>query len=266
MKAIVLSAGFGSRLGEMTRDIPKPMLLLNGRPLLSYILANCKAHGFTEVGINLHFKPEIIKEYFGDGSRFGISIQYFFEEQLLGTAGSIRKMAEFIGNDGNFLVHYGDILTDQNFTSLHSFHLTNKNALATLLVHSRVNSNSIVLLNSEKRITGFIERPSEEERQKYNSTWVNSGIAIFNQAFIDQIPYDAVDLPKHVYCNIIDSQELYAFPLDGYRCAIDSQERYHGANEAILKGKCICPSLNILQNTNSFDICHRSISTNRNIV
>jgi mannose-1-phosphate guanylyltransferase/phosphomannomutase len=242
MKAIILCAGFGTRLGDLTREIPKPMLLLNGRPLLSYILANCKAHGFTEIAINLHFKPEIIKEYFGDGSRFGLFIHYFFEEKLLGTAGSVKKMAEFIGNDSNFLVHYGDILTDQNFTSLYSSHLSNKDALATLLVHSRVNSNSIVLMNSEKKITGFIERPSEEERQRYNSTWVNSGIAVFNKAIIDQIPYDAVDLPKHVYCNLVDSQKLFAFPLDGYRCAIDSPDRYHTANEAIPKGICHCPS------------------------
>src|SRR5450756_1389803 len=109
MKAIILCAGFGSRLGDLTREIPKPMLLLNGRPLLSYILANCKVHGFTEIAINLHFKPEIIKEYFGDGSRFGLSIQYFFEEHLLGTAGSVKNMAEFTGNDLSFLVHYGDL-------------------------------------------------------------------------------------------------------------------------------------------------------------
>jgi mannose-1-phosphate guanylyltransferase/phosphomannomutase len=97
-------------------------------------------------------------------------------------------------------------------------------------------------MNSEKKITGFIERPSEEERQRYNSTWVNSGIAVFNKAIIDQIPYDAVDLPKHVYCNLVDSQKLFAFPLDGYRCAIDSPDRYHTANEAIPKGICHCPS------------------------
>jgi NDP-sugar pyrophosphorylase family protein len=246
MKAIILCAGFGSRLGDLTRDIPKPMLLLNGRPLLSYILSHCKGHGFTKIAINLHFKPEIIREYFGDGSRFGLSIQYFFEEQLLGTAGSVRKMAEFIGKDSTFLVHYGDILTDQNFTSLRLFHQSNKDALATLLVHSRVNSNSIVLMNSEKKITGFIERPCEEERQRYTSTWVNSGIALLNNAFIDKIPLDAVDLPKHVYCKTIESQKLYAFPLDGYRCAIDSPERYHTANEAILKGICHCASFDSL--------------------
>jgi NDP-sugar pyrophosphorylase family protein len=241
MKAIILCAGFGSRLGDLTREIPKPMLLLNRRPLLSYILANCKANGFTNIAINLHFKPEIITKFFGDGSRFGLSIQYFFEERLLGTAGSVRNMAGFIGNDSNFLVHYGDILTDQNFLSLQTFHQTNTNALATLIVHSRLNSNSIVLMNSEKRITGFIERPSEEERQKYNSSWVNSGIAIFNKSIIDLIPQDAVDLPKHVYCKLSDSQRLYAFQLDGYRSAIDSPDRYRAADEAIMTGKCGCP-------------------------
>ena len=243
MKAIILCAGFGSRLGDLTREIPKPMLLLNGRPLLSYILANCKANGITNIAINLHFKPEIITDYFGDGSQFGLCIHYFFEEQLLGTAGSVRNMAGFIGNDKNFLVHYGDILTDQNFISLQTFHQANANALATLIVHTRLNSNSIVLMNSDRRITGFIERPSEEERQKYNSTWVNSGIAIFSSSIIDQIPQDAVDLPKHVYCKIVDSQKLYAFPLDGYRCAIDSPDRYRAADEAIITGKCNCPLL-----------------------
>jgi mannose-1-phosphate guanylyltransferase/phosphomannomutase len=214
------------------------MLTINNRPLLSYILANCAAHGFKEIAINLHFRPEVIKNYFGDGSRFGLSIQYFIEDQLLGTAGSVKNMAHSIDNSGSFLVHYGDILTDQNLSLLNTFNSARTNSLATLLVHSRTKSNSIVLIDQNYCIQDFIERPTEEERLRFTSTWVNSGIAILNKSIIDHIPDGPADLPKNVYCKLTGSQRLFALPLSGYRCAIDSPDRYQKANEAIVSGEC----------------------------
>src|SRR4051812_4239401 len=103
MKAMVLCAGYGTRLGEMTREIPKPMLPLHGRPMLAWILAHLRASGFTRVAINLHFKPEMIREYFGDGSADGLEITYSDEPALLGTAGGVKKMESFLRNGEPFL-------------------------------------------------------------------------------------------------------------------------------------------------------------------
>src|SRR5579871_899511 len=146
MKAMVLCAGFGTRLGDLTREIPKPMLDLHGRPMLEYILANLRQHGFGEIGLNLHFMPEAIRDHFGDGSQFGLEIEYSYEPQLLGTAGGTKKMERFFrGSEGTsepFLIHYGDVVTNQDFTAMLDFH-RQRNALATLLVHERTRSNSV---------------------------------------------------------------------------------------------------------------------------
>src|SRR5438445_10156502 len=84
MKAMVLCAGLGTRLGDLTRDVPKAMLLLEGQPMLAFILANLKRHGFDDIVINLHFKPELIRERFADGAAHGVRITYSHEPQLLG--------------------------------------------------------------------------------------------------------------------------------------------------------------------------------------
>src|SRR5581483_12239283 len=177
MRAMVLSAGFGTRMGDLTREIPKPMLPLHGRPILEWILAHLARHGFREVAVNLHFRPEIIRHHFGDGGKVGLTITYSEEPQLLGTAGGVKKMESFLRQSDPFLAHYGDVVTDQDFSAMLAFH-REKNALATLLLHQRAKSNSIVSLDAQQRIVGFLERPSEEARRGVQSPWVNSGICL----------------------------------------------------------------------------------------
>ena len=89
MKAFILAAGKGKRLGHLTKDTPKPMLMLNGKPILEHNILMCKNAGVQDIFTNLHYLPDIITDYFGDGSKFGVNIQYNFEPELLGTAGGI---------------------------------------------------------------------------------------------------------------------------------------------------------------------------------
>src|SRR5512133_365642 len=231
MKAIILCAGYGTRLGDLTKDTPKPMLPVNGKPLLEYIIDNFRRYGFTDIAINLHYKGDAIRSYFGDGTRHGVSITFFHEQELLGTAGSVRAMQSFIDNDEPFLVHYGDIITDQDFGSMLRFHKSKPDAIATLLVHTRKQSNSIIVTDNDSRITQFIERPSEELRAKYSSDLVNSGIALFSPEMFSYISPTAKDLPRDVYSSITNKAVLYAYHLDSFRVAIDSAERLVIAEE-----------------------------------
>lgn len=241
MKAMVLCAGFGTRLGELTREIPKPMLDVAGRPLLEYILANLARHGFTEVVVNLHFLPEVIRGYFADGSRWGVCLAYSDEPELLGTAGGVKKVEAFFRDEREFLVHYGDIITDQDFSAMLTFH-RRQNALATLLVHERAKSNSVVVVDEDSRITNFLERPREEERVGVTSRLVNSGIWLCSQEVLDAIPEGRpADLPRDILPKLIGSRRLFVFPLSGYRCAIDSPERLIEARTAIAAGRCTIP-------------------------
>src|SRR6187401_2115585 len=121
MKAMVLCAGYGTRMGELTRDVPKAMLPLHGHPLLAYLLAHLRAQGFRQIALNLHFQPEAIRDFLGDGSRWQIQLRYSYEKKLLGTAGGIKKLESFFREEEAFLIEYGDGITDQDFTAMLRF-------------------------------------------------------------------------------------------------------------------------------------------------
>jgi NDP-sugar pyrophosphorylase family protein len=238
MKAMVLCAGYGTRLGELTREIPKPLLPLNDRPMLAYLLTHLKQQGFDQIVINLHFKPELIQDHFGDGSRLGVKLTYSHETNLLGTAGGVKNVEAFFRNEPAFLVQYGDIITDQDFKAMMQFH-RGRSALATLLVHHRQKSNSVVTLDDEQRITNFLERPTNEARQGQASPWVNSGVCICGPEILDHIPPGKTcDLPRDVFPKLVATQRLFGFPLTGYRCAVDSPERLAEARAALTEGRC----------------------------
>ncbi|MBD3307920.1 NTP transferase domain-containing protein [candidate division KSB3 bacterium] len=238
MKAIVLSAGYGTRLGDLTRETPKPMLRLHGRPLLEYIICHLARHGFDQIAINLHFLPEIIPAYFGNGSQFGVELVYSYEPELLGTAGGVKNVEGFLNDGKPFLIHYGDVITDQDFTAMLNFHQTH-NALATLLLHQRIRSNSLVSLDTENRIIGFLERPTEQQRYSVNSSWTNSGIYICSPDLLNEIPERIVcDFPRDIFPRLLATHRVFGFPLSGYRCAIDSAQRLAQAHEAIAYGRC----------------------------
>ena len=206
--------------------------------MLEYIICHLARHGFSQIAINLHFMPGAIRDYFGDGSRFGVELVYSYEPELLGTAGGVKKMEGFLCAGEAFMVQYGDVLTDQDFTAMLHFHWERK-ALATLLLHQRERSNSVVSLDKGGRITGFLERPTEDARSGVSSPWVNSGICICDPQLLDEIPADiACDLPRDIFPNLIDSGRLYGFPLSGYRCAVDSPGRLAQARVAVAEGHC----------------------------
>lgn len=230
MKAMVLAAGAGSRMGELTRDCPKPMLLVAGRPILEHILANLARHGFREIVLNLHHHPQVIQDHFGDGSALGLNLTYVHEPRLLGTAGSVRNAASFLRGPDPFLVHYGDVLTDQDLGAMVRAHAAT-GAMATLLLHRRAKSNSMVWLDEEHRVLRLLERPTDAERPPGDSAWVNSGVYVLDPSVLSRIsPVDPQDFPRDVFPGMIAEGRVFGFPLTGYRCAIDSPERLERAN------------------------------------
>ena len=238
MKALVLCAGYGTRLGDLTKTRPKVMLPISGEPLLAYTLRYLAYFGFDQVAINLHFMPDLIVNRFGDGAEFGIEIHYSYEETLLGTAGAVKRLERYFSDEEDFLVMYGDLLVDQDLSALLAFH-HEKNASATLLLHRRVGSNSMVHMDGANRIVHFLERPAEGERRPAShDVWVNSGLQVLNRRMLNAIPPDqSSDLPRDVYTTVLGAKPIYGFPLSGYRCAIDSPQRYAEAQEAVATGQ-----------------------------
>jgi NDP-sugar pyrophosphorylase family protein len=232
---MVLCAGYGARLGEHTRETPKPMLRLGDRPLLDYILRHLARHGFDEIVLNLHFLPDAIRGHFGDGGRCGCRLTYSHETELLGTAGGVKRMAGFLAG-GDFLVHYGDVVTNQDFAAMLQFHRRHQ-ALATLLVHQRARSNSVVVLDDRQRVVDFLERPTEAARRGVPSSWVFSGVTICDPGLLELLPTKTpCDFPRDVFPSLAATGRLFGFPLTGYRCAVDSPERLAEARSAAERG------------------------------
>jgi NDP-sugar pyrophosphorylase family protein len=244
VKALILCAGYGTRLGGLTRDIPKPMLSICDKPLLAYTIQYLADQGFKNIAINLHFKPEIIKKYFDNGQAWGVDIHYSYEETLLGTAGAVKALESFFSDVEDFLVIYGDLLIDQDLQGMLKLH-KDKKAAATILIHQRKKSNSLIQLGDDGRIEDFVERPSPEEIQKLEGShsWVNSGVQFLNRRILKYIPKDrSCDLPRDIYPSILNKESIYGFPLSGYRCAIDSPERYEQARRAVVEKLYVSPN------------------------
>ena len=117
---MILAAGRGTRLRPLTDEIPKAMVPFADKPLLEYVVRLLARHGFDDLVINLHYLPQVITDYFGDGRAWGVSITYSLEDELLGTAGAVRQVADCF--DGPFLVYYGDNLTNFDLGDLWQTH------------------------------------------------------------------------------------------------------------------------------------------------
>ena len=234
MRAIVLSAGYGTRLGELTQELPKALLPVADRPLVEHILLNLARHGFDEVAVNLHYRPELVQDALGDGSRLGVRIEYSYEPELLGTAGTLASLRGFLG-DGPFLVHYGDVLTNEDLGALAAEHQA-RGALLTLLVHERPGSNSVVVLDDERRIVEFAERPPADDPVRERSSWTNSGICVCDPAVLDLVPPAPSDLARDLLPALAGRPDVYARPLTRRRIAVDSPDRYRQAVTLVEEG------------------------------
>jgi len=224
--AMILCAGYGTRLNDLTRNTPKPMLKIGSKPLLEHTITHLKLCGIKKFVINLHYLAEQITDYFGDGKDFGVEIVYSYEEAPLGTAGAVKKVKDVLCEHENFLVLYADIVTNQNYTDLMNFHISKPCAVGSIILHDRSKSNSIVEMDENNKIIKFLERPSMDELLLKRQNWVNSGLYCFNKKVLGYIPDGFSDFPKDIFPRLIKDEALYGLPLSGYRTAVDSTERY----------------------------------------
>ena len=214
MRALVLSAGHGTRLGELTTRTPKPMLDVAGQPLLAIILANLRRQGIHDIAVNLYAHPEAITSRLGDGTSLGVRLHYVREHELLGTLGAAKNIEDYLAHDGPFLLHYGDVVTDQDFSDLVALH-EDRAALVTILVHERPGSNSVATISQGGRVTGFIERPSAAERARPRVELGFLGHRHPRPGVLRTIPPGASDLPRDLLPGLASEGRLYAAPMTG---------------------------------------------------
>lgn len=184
MKAMVLAAGLGTRLRPITRAIPKPMVPVLNRPVMDHIVRLLARQGITDVIANLYWFPDTIRDHFGDGTDFGVNLQYSFEDALHGTAGGVREAADFF--DGPFVVISGDALTDIDLRAMRAFHESH-DGIATLATKPVVDTSGfgVVITDGDSRVQGFQEKPPPAEAL---SDLANCGIYMFDLEIFDHFP------------------------------------------------------------------------------
>jgi mannose-1-phosphate guanylyltransferase/phosphomannomutase len=240
MKAIILAAGKGERLKPLTDTLSKPMLKIDNKPVLEYLILLCKKYGINEIGINTSYLPEKIKQYFEDGSKFGVKITYSFEQKLLGTSGALNNFKKFLDSKEPFLVIYGDNVTDINIEEMYEFHKKNK-SFATLALRKKPISKkpgSLIFVDSNLRITNFIEKPSDMmifKKLCKDFYLSNSGIYILDPKILDFIPKEFSDFAYDIFPKLIkEKKPLFGFIIEKYYFRhIGEIEKYNLAKEEI---------------------------------
>lgn len=233
MKAVIMAGGEGSRLRPMTCNKPKPMIDFFGKPVMEHIIELLKKHNITEIAVTLQYMPQTIMNYFGDGTRWGVHLEYFTEISPLGTAGSVKNAEDFLGDE--FLVISGDAVTDIDLTEAIIFHHS-KNSEATLIL-SKVESPleyGIVVTNEDGKIERFMEKPDWSE---VFANTANTGIYILKKRVLDIFEKDVMtDFSGDVFPKLLQSgAEMYGLISGGYWCDIGDTDAYIKANRDRLK-------------------------------
>lgn len=221
--AILMAGGAGKRLRPFTDHIPKPLLRLGNRPILETILTNLISHGFTKFYVSVNYKGHMIEDHFGDGSKWGVEIEYLKENEPLGTAGCLNLLPE--KPQVPFLVMNGDLLTKVNFQQLLLFHEQNK-VDATMCVgeyESQVPYGVVKTMNKEGEISVVDEKPVQRH-------FVNAGIYIMEPKILELIPGKGyLDMPS-LFNQIIQGKgKAVAFPIREYWLDIGRMQDFERA-------------------------------------
>ncbi|KAF0225629.1 MAG: nucleotidyl [Rhodospirillaceae bacterium] len=220
MKAVILAAGKGERLGAITAVRPKPMIEIAGKPVIQWNVELCRQHGVDEIFINLHHLAEIIIDHLGDGSRFGVAITYAQEASLLGTAGGVKQFAQSLG-DEPFLVVYGDNYSDYDLSALLAFHREKRADMSIALFHlDDVRLSGVALLESDGRIAGFVEKPIQSPPPSH---WVNAGIYVVSPTILASIGEGEWDFGRQIIPHLIEAgRAVYGMVFPRKVIAIDT--------------------------------------------
>ena len=236
MKAIIMAGGEGRRLKSVSGDLPKPMVLLAGKPVLEHILALLRRCGIEDVCIALHYRPEVIRDYFGDGEGFGMRIRYHVEEMPLGTAGGVKACEWFFGQR-DFLVISGDCACDFDLRQLMEAHRRHRPAVTmALYAHPTPLPYGCVLTDPSGKVVCFREKPAWGQ---VITDMVNTGIYVISPQSMEQVPEGCMfDFSRDLFPRLMaQGREIRGVSLEGYWCDIGTPAAYHRCNLDALEGR-----------------------------
>lgn len=246
MKTVLMAGGRGTRISSVASDIPKPMIKIVNKPVLEREIACLRDQGFTDLILTVSHLAEIIIDYFGDGRKFGVDIEYFIEEQPLGNAGALLKLKDKLTEP--FLLLSADVLFDIDFKRFIDFH-KEKGGLVTLFTHpnSHPFDSSLLIADEEKSVLKWLTK--EETRPRWYQNRVNAGLHILDPAVLEMSGIDPktvgtvsngkrvkVDLDRQVLKPLCGTGKMYCYDSPEYVKDMGTPERYEAVNRDFCRG------------------------------
>lgn len=236
MKAVILAGGEGTRLKSVTGELPKPMVPILGVPVMERIVRWLAKQGFTELCAALCYRPEVIQNHFGDGSAFGVRMEYRVQRDPVGTAGSVLQCRDFYG-DSDFLVMSGDAVCDFDLAGLMEAHRAGGAAVSMALCPSEEPLRyGLVLLDRNSRVRHFVEKP---DWPQVVTNLVSTGIYAVSPRAMSYVPEgQSFDFAKHLFPMLLQSGEtILGVPMEGYWQDIGTPRAYYQCCVDVLDGR-----------------------------
>ena len=235
VKALILAGGKGTRLAELTKNlIPKPMVEIDGKPILECAVMQLKRYGVTDIFMSVGFLNEKIRDYFGNGEKFGVKIEYIVENEPRGSGGALFFVKDKIKSD--LIVCPGDVIFDVNFNKLVNYH-RQKNALITLFAHPNIHpyDSDLIVTDSEMRVTEINKKNSE--RNFFYKNLVNAGIFVLSPdtlSFFKELK--TVNMEHDFVSSFIEGGRVFAYKSAEYVKDVGTMERFSAAEKNLKSG------------------------------
>ena len=227
VKSVIVAGGKGTRLQPYTTIFPKPLMPVGDKPILEIIIRQLRSQDFHEIILTVGYLSELIMAFFGDGSKFGVNIQYSREEQQLGTAGGLGLIKDKL--DDTFLMINGDTLTTLNFPDLINYH-QRSSSIATIALKKRqihIDFGVIEVDPSNSEIRDYVEKPILENL-------VSMGVCVLEPEVLEYIePNEYLDFPMLIHNLLTSGEKVQGYIFDGYWLDIGRPEDYEIANREI---------------------------------
>lgn len=235
MKAVILAGGKGTRMGKLTREIPKPMLTVGGEPILSHQIRLLRKYGIKDVLILVNHLRDQIIDYFENDTRFGVDIDFFIEPKPLGTVGGIKEVEDMFRED--FLVLYGDVMINMDLERLLAFHQKKKSE-CTLVVHPNDHpyDSDLVDIDGEGKVIGFYAKPHDPDI--YYPNRVNAGAYIFSPKLFPFLEKGKkADFGRDIFPVLFDKVNMYGYNTAEYLKDMGTPARWNEVEQDYQSGK-----------------------------
>ena len=235
MKVVIMAGGRGTRISSVASDIPKPMIKIDGKPVLEHEILNLREQGFTDIILTVGHLGNIITDYFGDGSKFGVNIEYYIEETPLGNAGALFKIRDKLTDD--FLLLNADAVFDIDFRRFVEFHKSH-GGLVTLFTHpnSHPYDSGIVIADGNGVVLQWLAK--EDDRPDYYKNRVNAGLHVISPKVLDiDISTEKVDLDRQILKPLAGTGKMYVYDSPEYVKDMGTPDRYESVCRDFSEGK-----------------------------